>query len=359
MQTCECERCGGNCAGKVYRHRKCPRCENKKCLKLGPHLTGPPPKKPKRNAGSRQPPLQKKAELNAAQVPPISAPPKDAAPTPQPSRVPPSKDSSKTGCRNDNSTSNAVDPPPKPAKSKSKSKNFGINAAPKPPIIAQPANISQPAEDPNEAIVQAILEHIKELGFANWGNTEFNLADDPNGFRLKVRAFVDTGIELKTRGNSVSGVSGVSGVDCVAGAPSDFVVLYHWTTPNAVVSIRQGGLTAPGERGGATEHGNFFGSGEQQQPTPLHNMLLAHAGVYTADNPGGFIQYGSRLIICIGLLGHQARVVGTHIMKSFTSDKTPANTDAFYQQELRTRQESGKHQECVQAKADTVIVPLQ
>ena len=31
MQTCECDRCGGNCDGTVYRYRKCPRCENKKC----------------------------------------------------------------------------------------------------------------------------------------------------------------------------------------------------------------------------------------------------------------------------------------------------------------------------------------
>jgi hypothetical protein len=27
----ECDRCGGNCDGTVYRYRKCPRCENKKC----------------------------------------------------------------------------------------------------------------------------------------------------------------------------------------------------------------------------------------------------------------------------------------------------------------------------------------
>ena len=36
LPPCECTRCGGKCFGKVLRYRKCSRCENNRCLDLGP-----------------------------------------------------------------------------------------------------------------------------------------------------------------------------------------------------------------------------------------------------------------------------------------------------------------------------------
>jgi hypothetical protein len=58
LRQCECDRCGGNCQGKVYRWSKCSKCENLRCT-LRKCTKKRPKKRPKVPAPASHPVLTK------------------------------------------------------------------------------------------------------------------------------------------------------------------------------------------------------------------------------------------------------------------------------------------------------------